>query len=513
MRSKNTLVNIISVWTGQILLIGVNMVSRKVFLDILGSEYLGLNSLFSNIVGLLAVAELGIGSAINYSLYRPLAENDTETIKSLMRLYKRVYCLIGTVILLAGVMITPAIRSIAECSESIQNVEIIFMLFVINTAISYFFSYYSALIIADQKKYIFNFVHYLFQILMFAIQIIILLKTGNYYAYLICQVTATVAENLFMAIITRKKYSYVKEKKIEPITEENKSVISKNVKALILNEIGNTIVTSTDNILISKLINLSIVGIYGNYSTIITAVRNVFWQGITSFTASIGNQLISGKKEECKNIFFAIQLIGSWLYGWGSICLLLLLTPFVKLWYGDFTLAIETVGVLCLNVYLSGQRTVLRAYVSAAGLYYKIKYRAIIEAFMNIVLSIALGKIWGITGIFWGTFISGFIGGWFPETKVIIKNIIDIKIWKYVIIQLKQGMCIAVSALLTILVTRSNLSQGISGFCIDLLICIFLPNIVIAICNLKNPYFRVCVNKLIGVIESFINQKKKKTII
>ena len=207
MRSKNTLVNIISVWTGQILLIGVNMASRKVFLDILGSEYLGLNSLFSNIVGLLAVAELGIGSAINYSLYRPLAENDTETIKSLMRLYKRVYCLIGTVILLAGVMITPAIRSIAECSESIQNVEIIFMLFVINTAISYFFSYYSALIIADQKKYIFNFVHYLFQLLMFAIQIIILLNPGNYYAYLICQVTATVAENHFMAIITRKKYS------------------------------------------------------------------------------------------------------------------------------------------------------------------------------------------------------------------------------------------------------------------------------------------------------------------
>ena len=495
MRSRNTVINVISVWMGQALIIVVNMIARKVFLQSLGNEYLGLNSLFTNIVGLLAVAELGFGNAINYNLYKPLAEGDTEAIKSLMRLYKRVYCSIGFFIIAIGLLIVPWIKEIAASSEEISNVELIFMMFVFNTAVSYFFSYYGALIIANQKKYIFNISHYVFQFIMYLLQIVFLLQYKNYYAYLICQMGATVIENLVLTIVALKKYPYLKEKKVKQISKENLSDIKKNVSSLILNKIGTSLVTSTDNILITRLISLSVVGIYGNYSILVTAVCNVFWQGLTAFTASIGNQLVTGTKEAFRNIFYAVQLIGSWLYGWGCICLFVLLTPFVRLWYGEYVLELPIVLILCLNSYLSGQRTVLQSYISAAGLYYNVRYRAIMEGIINIIVSIMLGKQFGLLGILLGTFISGILCGWIPEAKVIINEILNISIKQYMKMQLINISIILISGVITVCLCGFIPQKGIPGFVINLCLCVLTPNIVILILNCKNKAFLICVEK------------------
>ena len=499
MRSKKTLINIASVWGGQAMIIVVNMVARKVFLQSLGSDYLGLNSLFTNIVGLLAVAELGFGSAIDYSLYKPLAEDDKEAIKSLMKLYKKIYCTIGCVILLGGLLLLPWIPSLGSGTEEIENVRFIFMMFVFNTAVSYFFSYYTALITADQKKYIFNIVHYAFQFLMYGMQIVILLNSTNYYAYLACQMAATVVENLIMAVITKRKYPYLREKNVKAISKENLFTINKNVKALILNKVGMSLVTSTDNILISKLTNLTVVGIYGNYSTIVTAIRNAFWLGITSFTASVGNQLVKGTKEECIKIFYAVQLLGNWLYGWGTTCLFVLLTPFVRLWYGEYVLAPTIVFMICFNLYLSGQRTVLQSYVSAAGMYHSIRYRAITEGILNVILSIVLGKYFGLSGIFAGTLISGFFCGWVPETKVIIYELFDISQTEYMKIQIKSIISVFAAGTVTVLISNMSGNQGIAGFIVKIIICIFVPNIIMFLFNYKNSAYHTCIQKIAGV--------------
>lgn len=505
MRSKKTLINIASVWGGQAMIIVVNMIARKVFLQSLGSDYLGLNSLFTNIVGLLAVAELGFGSAIDYSLYKPLAEDDKESIKSLMRLYKKIYCTIGCIILFGGLLLVPWIPSLASGTEEIENVRFIFMMFVFNTAVSYFFSYYTALITADQKKYVYNIVHYVFQFLMYGMQIVILLNSKNYYAYLLCQMAATVFENLIMTVIAKRKYPYLQQKNVKPISADNLFSINKNVKALILNKIGMSLVTSTDNILISKLTNLSVVGIYGNYSTIVTAVRNAFWLGITSFTASVGNQLVKGTKKECIEIFYAVQLLGNWLYGWGTICLFVLLTPFVRLWYGEYILATTIVLMICVNLYLSGQRTVLQSYISAAGMYHSIRYRAITEGILNVILSVILGKYFGLSGIFAGTLISGFLCGWIPETKVITDELFDINEAEYIKIQIKNVISVFAAGAVNVLVSGMNSNQGIVGFIVKIIICIFVPNVIIILFNCKNPAFHTCIRKVAGVF----NRRKR----
>lgn len=501
MRSRNAAINIITVWLGQVLIIVVNMIARKVFLQSLGSEYLGLNSLFTNIVGLLAVADLGFGSAISFSLYKPLAENNKEAIKAIMKLFKKIYCLIGIIIFISGFALTPWIYKLATGAEEINNIRLIFMLFVLNTSISYFFSYYSALIIADQKKYIFNIFHYIVQFMMFGAQIIILNKTKNYYLYLSCQILATIIENWSMSIVAKRSYPYLCEQKVESVSEEEIHNIKKNVKALVLYKVGITLVTSTDNILISKLTNLSIVGIYGNYSTIVTAVCNVFWQGITAFTASIGNQLVSGTKEGCREVFSAVQLIGSWLYGWGCICLFVLLTPFIKLWYGEYTLDLAVVVVICLNSYLSGQRTVLQSYINAAGLYHNVRYKAIEEGCVNIIVSIVLGMRFGLIGVLGGTFVSGVLCGWIPETKVILNVLMEMKISIYIKMQIRNVCCIIIAGYLTKVVSDCISSSGIKGFAVKMLLCVIIPNVVIMLLNHRSNAFRTCIHKAKHVLK------------
>ena len=501
MRSRNAAINIVTVWLGQVLIIIVNMIARKVFLQSLGSEYLGLNSLFTNIVGLLAVADLGFGSAISFSLYKPLAENDKEAIKAIMKLFKKIYCLIGIIIFLSGLALAPWVDRFAADAQKINNIKFIFMLFVFNTSISYFFSYYSALIIADQKKYIFNIFHYIIQFLMFGAQIIILNKTKNYYLYLSCQILATVLENVSLSVVAKRSYPYLREQKVENVSGDEIHIIKKNVKALVLYKAGTTLVTSTDNILISKLTNLSVVGIYGNYSTIVTAVCNVFWQGITAFTASIGNQLVSGTKEGYREVFSAVQLIGSWLYGWGCICLFVLLTPFIKLWYGEYTLNLSVVVVMCLNSYLSGQRTVLQSYINAAGLYHNVRYRAIEEGCVNIIVSIILGMRYGLIGVLAGTFVSGMLCGWIPETRVILNVLMEMKISFYMKMQARNICCIMIAGYLTKAASDRVSVLGIKGFVIKALLCVFIPNLVILLLSYRTRAFRTCIHKARAVLK------------
>lgn len=500
MRSKNTMLNILSVWLGQLLIIFVNLIARKIFLQSLGSEYLGLNSLFANIVGLLTVADLGFGNAINFSLYKPLADNDVEAVKSLMRLYKKIYCTIGSIIMLAGALIVPWIRTIATGTEQIENIRLIFMIFVSNTAISYFFSYYTALVIADQKKYIYNICHYALQLFMYGLQIWVLIRNSNYYIYLACQMVVTVLENVIMAVVAKRKYPYLCEKNINRVSDGSMRDIKKNIKALILNKIGSPLITSTDNILISRLTNLYTVGVYGNYSTIVTAVCNVFWQGVSAFTASIGNQLVGGTKKEHRDIFSSIQLIGSWMYGWGCICLWGLLTPFVKIWYGNYTLEVSVVLMICFNSYLSGQRTVLQAYIDAAGTYHSIRYRAIVEGIVNIITSIVLGRVFGLIGIFAGTFVSGFFCGWLLEAKVVCREVLNMKTWTYIKMQLKNFGSVLFAGYITTAILNMVSVQGITGFICRLLVCVILPNIILFIFNYKSNAYKICVIKLKNVM-------------
>ena len=253
-RTENSARNLIVALAGQGISILLTFLSRTVFLHTLGSTYLGINGLFSNVLTFLNLAELGVGSAITFSLYEPLAENNKYRIASIMRLYKKIYCFIGMIVLALGFLLTPFIRFFITSDTEISYVEVYFALYVINTGISYFFSYKRTLIAADQKQYINTIYQYAAMIVQNIIQIILLFLTHNFVVFLMIQVAATLVQNVAISIKANKMYPYLKNKDIPEIEKSVFVTIKKNTKAMLLHKVGSAVVNSTDNILISKLI-------------------------------------------------------------------------------------------------------------------------------------------------------------------------------------------------------------------------------------------------------------------
>ena len=300
-RTKRSIVNLITAFIGQIFGIIISFIVRMIFVNCLSSEYLGINGLFTNILTMLSLVELGVGSAMTYSLYKPIAEENIEKIKSLMHIYKIAYRIIGIIVLAIGIGFTPFYRCLINEIPNIPNLDLIYILFVVNTGVSYFYSYKRSLIICDQKKYITTLYKYGFYFLYNLAQIIVLLTTKNYILYLICQVISTIVENIAISKKADKMYPYLKEKNIEKLKKSEYKKIKKNVFAMMFHKIGGMIVNSTDNIILSKFVGITTVGIYSNYYMIINGLELIINQIFDAVIASVGNL---GASENEKKITF-----------------------------------------------------------------------------------------------------------------------------------------------------------------------------------------------------------------
>ena len=253
-RTKNSVRNLSYALVGQGIGFIVSFIARIFFIRTLGREYLGLNGLFTNILTILSLAELGVGEAITYSLYKPLAENDIRKCTMLMQVYKKVYNVIGIAILLVGVALTPFLPLIIKDMPNIPYINLIYILFVVNTSVSYFFSYKRNLIIADQKRYIATFYRYLAHIVFTFLEIVYLVFFKNFIGYLIIMIAATLADNLMVSRKAMKMYPYLNSKEKIPLDKESKNNIIKNTKAMMMHKVGGVVVNSTDNILLSKFV-------------------------------------------------------------------------------------------------------------------------------------------------------------------------------------------------------------------------------------------------------------------
>ena len=510
MRTKNAIYNVVFTWIGQFLLILVTLVSRKIFLELLGAEYLGINSLFANILSFLSMAELGIGGAITYSLYKPIAEDDVEQIKSLMQLYRKAYWLIGIFVMLVGLILVPVLPHIITGGEGIKHLDLIYILFLVNTSVSYFFSYKSSFIIANQKKYIFNINHYLWQFAMYAIQIVILLSYKNYYVYLIIQIAVTLLENITIAKIVDKKYPFLKNKDVKPLQPETVSEIKKNTSSMLLNRIGSTLVNSTDNILISWLVSVAAVGIYGNYSTISTAVGNILYQGLYAVVASVGNLSASKDKDRKEKVFKLIYMVVIWLYGWAGIGLFVMLTPFVQIWYGaDMLLGVFIIEIISLNLYIAGQTVLLNIHIDAMGLYWGVRFKGIVEAAINLIASVILGKKYGLIGILIGTLLSHVLYSFWKESSVVFRNGFGTTANEYYGCFFKDTVAVMIALFLTVFLADCVTGDGIGAFGMKLILAIVIPNLTFWIAFRKRPEFIELCNIFKKQSESFIKKFKK----
>ena len=496
-RTKSSLKNITYAIIGQFLGILINFISRKVFVTILSSEYLGLNGLFGNILSILTLAELGIGTSLVYSLYKPLAENDNEKVKSLMQLYKRAYTIIGVVVLCAGSVLTPFIKYFVSEMPDINGIYIIYLMFVANAGVSYFFIYRRELIIADQKRYIATKYRYGFYFVLNIIQIVILLITHNYFLFLGIQIVFTITENIAITQKSNKLYPYLAEKNILPLEKSETAQIKKNVMAMMFHKIGGIVVNGTDNLIIAKFINVIAVGIYSNYLLIVTAFKTIISLMFASITASLGNLNVEAtdvKREETfNNIFF----IGSMIFGIIAVCLFNLFNPFINWWLGaDYLFDEATVLVIVINVYITFMRQPCLTTRNAMGLFWYDRYKPLVESVINIVASLILVQRIGVAGVLIGTIISTVSTCLWWEPYVLYKYGLHTKLRKYF---LRYSLCAITTVVcggLCWFLCGFIEESGIASLLLKGLVCVFITIAINIAVFCRSDEFKYATNLL-----------------
>lgn len=479
-RTRNSLNNFKWALIGQSLGIVVSFIARIFFIRKLGNDYLGLNGLFTNILTILTLAELGVGDAINYSLYKPLANRDLEKCKILMKLYKKLYTIIGVVILILGLCITPFLSFVIKDMPNVPNISLIFILFVINTAISYFYSYKRNLLIADQNRYIATIYRYGIYVITNIVQICYLLITSNYIGFLIIQIFFTLLENILVSRHADKIYPYLKEECNGSLDKSTKDDIIKNTKALVMHKIGGVVVNSTDNIIISKFVNLIAVGLYSNYYMITNALLLVINQVYSSILASVGNLCNKRDKFYQYKIFKNIEFMTFWIATFTSASLLCLIDDFISIWVGEeYLLSNITVIVLVLNFYISISRKAVLTFRDATGVFYKDRYKALIEALINIVASMILVFKYQITGVFMGTVISSILTCICVEPYVLYKYGFKRSAKLYYKNYVKKSIISLIVIIITYVVCNMFNFNLYLNLILKFIVCLIVPNIVI----------------------------------
>lgn len=421
-RTEHSARNTTAAVIGRMMAILLGFISRVVFTHTLSTDYVGINGLFTDILNVLALSELGVGTAITYALYKPISEHDIEKQKSLMQLYKNFYRIVAGVVCGAGLLVIPFMDILIKDQPKVDHLILIYLMYLANSVVSYLLIYKKTLIDAHQLSYITVLYQMFFQVLHNALQIAVLLLTRNYILYLSMLIICTVAGNICISLKADKMYPYLKDKKTEPISKEEKGDIYQNIRAMLMHKVGNVIVNNTDNLLLSALVGTLSVGRYSNYFLVIGSVRQVLNQVFQGITASVGNMGVEESKERIHKIFDASFFVGQWMYGVAAICLYEAVDLFVGLSFGEqYVFPANVTLILCLNFYLTGMRQATLVFRDSMGLFRYDRYKSLAEAVINLVVSLILGQYLGAPGIFLGTMISTVTTSLWVEPYVLYK--------------------------------------------------------------------------------------------
>ena len=326
MRTSNSIRNSFSATLQTLVTMIVGFIAQTIFIRLLGAEYLGLNGLFTNILSMLSIFELGIGNAIVYNLYKPIADNDIGKIKSLMRFYKKAYNIIAILVLVFGLVIVPFLPLFVKNVTVDINITIVYILFLMSSVASYVLTYKRSLIYANQKNYIINYLHAGYIVILNVLQLLVLYLFKNYYIYLLLKIVCQLLENIILNVIANKMYPYLKDNDASKLDKKTEKSIFKKIKALFFHKVGSYIVLGTDNLIISTFIGIVVVGYYSNYYMVINAVNTFGFQIITSAVASIGNLLVTENAEKTYSVFKKIRFLNFWKYTRTIFCISIIST-------------------------------------------------------------------------------------------------------------------------------------------------------------------------------------------
>lgn len=437
MRTKNSIKNIF--WA--CIVFGINIIfnffSKKLFIQFLGPEYNGLNSLFSSIISMLSIVEMGIGTTIIYKLYEPVSKEQKEEIKSLMGFYKKSYNILAVIILIIGLILIPFLPSIIGKINIDVNIYIAYILFLLNSVFSYLLSYKRSILIVNQKGRIIKKINLIYIVISNLLQITFLYYTKNYYLYLIIRMTCTVLENICITIKANKLYPYILEKN-KPLDKKTRLDLIKRIKAMFFHQIGGFIVNGTDNILLSVMFGVTLVGYYNNYffiiSTLISFIDSIF----SAIVASVGNLLADSNKEKTSDVYHNINFINFLIASYTACIFFMLIQPFIKFWLGESNLLGFDLSIwLTIYYYLRIMKFTAASFKNAAGIFYEDRFIPLIESIVNLISSIVFAKLFGISGIIMGTITSTLILYTFSYPKYVYKGLLGKRIKDFYLYNLK----------------------------------------------------------------------------
>lgn len=504
MRTKKSIINSGANILALIMMLIPNIIIRKIFLGALGSELLGLTSLYTNMISWLSIFDMGIGTAIVFSLYKPYVNNDYEVIKSYINFYGKFYRKIGLLILISSLLMSPFIKYFINDNIDYNIASIGFILYVINTFISYMFSHRLCILNVAQEAYIVTLGTALSRIIIFIIQVIMLKVYPSFLLYILIQIIINLIYFIIINIYISKKYKWINDnsKQLEKSEKDN---LTKNIKALFIHKIGSLVLNSTDNIVISKFLNLTTLAIYTNYQIVINALQSVVNSILNGITASVGNLVAEGDIEKTYEIHKKIFFMNFWIASFVVISLYNTLDQFIVLWIGKASLIDDfTFNIILINVYFLAMRGSVEQFKMASGNYYQDRYAAIIEAVVNLVVSLALVTKIGLAGVFIGTLVSNLTVVFWVKPYVVYKYVFNKSFIEYFKMYFKYIFITIIPLFITNIITNGfKYNYTISNFIINCILNIIVINIIyITIFYRTNEfeYFKNIANDLLKKI-------------
>lgn len=502
-RVKNSKRNIFHGLSFRLLGTLLPFINRTVLLRVLGIEYLGLNSLFASIIGVLSLAELGFGTAIIFCMYKPIAEDDIETVCGLLEIYKIIYRRIGLIIIVIGLCISPFLEYfISGEVPSGVNIHLVFFIQLSNTVIDYcFFAYRSSILSAYQREDIVSKVASWTLVLQYILQFAILFSTKDYYTYLMVMPFITLIRNIIKYRIASRLFPFCKIKSNKKIDDHIKKDIITKANAFFLHRVGGVVINSLDSVVISAFLGLSATAMFNNYWNISYSVVNTVTIFYSSILAGIGNSVASESKEKNYEKFKQLTVLNNWIVGWCAICLLCLYQPFMKLWVGeDLLFPFHTAVLFVVSFYVSMIRKINHTFKDANGLWFEDRLKPLVSGLVNAILNIIMIQIIGIDGVILSTIISISLIEFPWEVFVLFKTYFKTETFHYYVKLFMSTVIIAFVAFLTyfvsVCVTSHFVNNNISVIIITGMICLVLPNIL---------FFLVWRNQ-IGFIKTYLRK-------
>lgn len=412
-RTHYALLNSAVGFSTQFIRIILSFINRTIFVHFLGITYLGINGLFTSILSILSLAELGMTTAIAYSLYKPLAEENYSKVFAYLDLFKNIYRKIAMVVFALGVVVSLFLPIFMNEVEVTGQIVLIYYLFLLNSVISYLFTYKRTLLDADQRRYINVSIDFLVFLGGSILQIFVLLITKNYILYLLLAIIMTVTSNLIVSVAVNRIYANVIPQKYDSISETEKQTFFKSVKGTLISKVSETIVFGTDNLLMSTFISLATVGIYSNYTLLTTTLQRMIGQLVASLSGTVGNFVHSDENQEKSfEVLKRLQFVVFMIVYLVSVGLLIFINPFIQIWIGkDYLLSSTVILMLTISFFITNYRIPYLTFINSYGLFWEQRIKNSVEALLNIVLSLLFLNIFqlGISGILVGTICSSLL--------------------------------------------------------------------------------------------------------